>query len=622
MKGRIINNNNKGKRYGLVLLPILLLLLLTITKLPKDYSTIPFDISRGDPYITIQHATDDPLHDKIGQPDLHPSKKHLHEGSKAMVASDVPICSTMGKDILLKGGNAADAAVTVALCIGSINAHSSGIGGGGFILSRNVDKEDVISIDARETAPALASKNMYGKSFVLSKIGGLAIAIPGELKGLDELYKRHGSGRLSWKQLFQPVIDLNERGWNCSKVFETVVAKEDELVLSRAPVLKKMWDFIFTKDGDLVKEGDWIQRPNYANTLRVIANNGSSDVFYDPEGPIVPSLVNTIAKWGGIVTPPDFANYKVNVEEPLSTTIHDRTLYTSNGVSSGISLVAGLNFFHAVYNGSEDAVMFNHKLIESFKWSSSVRTRLGDIPKRSKVTEKYSAGTWINDVLTKGRYSDDTTFPWENYNPKYDMVDPQGTSHFSIVDEDDNSVAMTTTVNLLFGSMIYDKATGIVLNDEMDDFSQPNVSNAFNLTPSIYNFIEPGKRPLSSTSPTIITYNNRSDLVIGAAGGSRITNAVLQAIVRLYYRETGLLETIAYPRMHHQLIPENVMSEDLTTFAKQYSGVDIVDKLKSKKHTFLETGALTAMNGIKRVKDGTLQGVSDYWRKRGEADGY
>lgn len=623
MKGKAFNNT-KRSGYGLALVPALLLIVFTIFQLSGNFiHPEPFhDISRSDPYLTLQQATDDPLHDKIGQPDLHPSKEHLHEGKKAMVASDVPVCSTMGKEILLKGGNAADAAVTVALCIGSINAHSSGIGGGGFILSRNVDKDDIISIDAREMAPALASKNMFGNSFVLSKIGGLAIAIPGELKGLDELYKQHGSGRLSWKQLFEPVIKLNEDGWNCSKVFETVVAKEDELVLSRAPVLKKMWDFIFNDKGDLVKEGDFIQRRNYAKTLRLIANNGSSDIFYDPDDPIAPSLVNTIAQWGGIFTPQDFANYNVNVEYPLTTSINGHTLYTSNGISSGISLIAGLNFFHEVYNGSDDEVLFNHKLIESFKWSSSVRTRLGDLSNKQKVIKKYSEGKWIKEVLEQGKFSENETFSWNNYDPKYDMVEPQGTSHFSIVDKDDNAVAMTTTVNLLFGSMIYDKNTGIVLNDQMDDFSQPNVSNAFNLTPSIYNFVHPGNRPLSSTAPTIITFNNKSDLVIGAAGGSRITNTILQAIVRMYYRNTGLLETIAYPRMHHQLIPEDVMIENMTTFAEEFKGTAIVEKLESKRHTFLETGALTAMNGIKRLKNGTLQGVSDFWRKRGEADGY
>lgn len=137
---------------------------------------IPENLSRSDPYLTLHvDISDDPLSDKIGQPELNPSPKHLHVGSKAMVASDVPLCSTMGKEILLRGGNAADAAVTVALCIGSVNSHSSGIGGGGFIVSRN--NGDAISIDAREMAPGSAYKEMYGNLLVLSKIGGLSIAI-------------------------------------------------------------------------------------------------------------------------------------------------------------------------------------------------------------------------------------------------------------------------------------------------------------------------------------------------------------------------------------------------------------------------------------------------------------
>ncbi|KAI5961266.1 uncharacterized protein KGF55_004191 [Candida pseudojiufengensis] len=612
--------SQKLKRISYVFLPFTILIILTIIKLNfTNFTpfTIPHNLTRSDPYLTYQLATNDPLLDKIGQPDLNPSHKHLHEGSKAMVASDVPLCSTMGKNILLKGGNAADAAVTVALCIGSINSHSSGIGGGGFILSKKGEK--VISIDAREMAPTLAYKEMYGSSEILSKIGGLAIAIPGELKGLYDLYKLHGSGKLTWKQLFAPIIELNYKGWKCSKIFEVVVAKENELVLSKVPSLKQMWDFIFNESGDLIKEGDFIRRPNYAKTLSIIANNGSSDVFYDPTGPIVPSLVNTITKWGGIISPEDFAKYHTIIEEPLTTTIDKFKVYTSNGISSGLSLIAGLNFFHSIYNPSDSDILYNHKLIESFKWSSSVRTRLGDKSnQKQEVIKKFTGLDWISET----NYSDNQTFTWENYDPKYDLVEPQGTSHFAIVDENGDSVAMTTTVNLLFGSMIYDKNTGIILNDEMDDFSQPNVSNAFNLTPSIYNFVHPGKRPLSSTAPTIITYNDKVDFVIGAAGGSRITNAVLQAIIRVYYKNLSLLKTISYPRLHHQLIPQSLMCENITTYEEEYPGEEILKHLKEKNHTFLETGSLTAMNGIKRLTNGKLQGVSDYWRKRGEADGY
>lgn len=582
---------------------------------------IPENLSRSDPYLTLHvDSSDDPLSDKIGQPELNPSPKYLHVGSKAMVASDVPLCSTMGKEILLRGGNAADAAVTVTLCIGSVNSHSSGIGGGGFIVSRN--NGNAISIDAREMAPGSAYKEMYGNLLVLSKIGGLSIAIPGELKGLYELFKLHGSGNLSWKQLFEPVIKLNRNGFKCLKIFETVLAKEYDLVLLRVPVLKDSWDFIFKPNGELLQEGDVITRPNYANTLELIANNGSSSIFYDPNGPIVQSLVSTIQKWGGIATAQDFSNYEVNLEKPLVSTINNYTFYTSNGISSGLGLLAGLNFFDRVFNESDDDTLFTHKLVESFKWLSSIRTRFGDIDNRQDLIDKYTNSTWIDDVLDEKKYSDEKTFHWKHYDPKYDIAEPQGTSHFSVVDENDNSVAMTTTVNLLFGSMIYDSKTGIILNDEMDDFALPNVSNAFNLTPSIFNFIHPGKRPLSSTAPTIIINDatNSTDFVIGAAGGSRITSAILQAIVRTYYRKYDLLSTIAFPRLHHQLIPESVMSENLSVWDQEHTG--IASSMKKLGHTFLETGSLTAMNGIKRVKGGELHGVSDWWRKRGELDGY
>ncbi|RCK56558.1 Gamma-glutamyltransferase [Candida viswanathii] len=540
-----------------------------------------------------------------------------------MVASDVPLCSRMGTLILRRGGNAADAAVTVALCIGSVNSHSSGIGGGGFIVSRKQEDGDVVSIDAREMAPGLAFKEMYGRLNILSKIGGLSIAIPGELKGLYELFSRHGSGNLTWLELFEPVIELNRKGFACLKVFEAVLAKEYELVLLKVPVLKKSWDFIFKEDGELISEGDWIKRENYADTLELIAKNGSADVFYDPLGPIVQSLVGVIQTWGGIMTPRDFENYHVNVEKPLVSKIDNYTVYTSNGISSGLALLSGLNFFHRVFNSSDNEVQIHHKLIESFKWLSSIRTRFGDIDNRADLIDTYAHSThWIDDILTHSKFSTSQTFPWRHYEPQYDIAEPQGTSHFSIVDEHDNAVAMTTTVNLLFGSMIYDPLTGIVLNDQMDDFALPNVTNAFNLTPSIHNFIYPYKRPLSSTAPTIIVNDatNRTDFVIGAAGGSRITSAVLQAIVRVYYKHRDLLSTIAFPRLHHQLIPEFVMAENVSVLDTAHRG--LVGGLEKLGHGFLETGALTAMNGIKRVKNGALHGVSDWWRKRGEADGY
>jgi gamma-glutamyltranspeptidase/glutathione hydrolase len=587
-------------------------------------------INRLDPY-KILH---DPLRDRIGKPTLEPNVSHLHRGSSAMVASDVPLCSTMGKSILQQGGNAADAAITVALCIGSINSHSSGIGGGGFILSKN--HQDIISIDAREMAPGNAFKDMYNKSPFLSKVGGLAVAIPGELAGLYELYSKHGSGNLSWKQLFDPVIKLNYHGWNCSLVFGIILKIEDDLVFSKVPMIKDQWDFIYNNDSDsfstpkrLKQEGDWITRPNYAKTLELIANNGSSDIFYDPDGPIVSSLVKTANNLGGFLNKQDFIKYKPKVETPLSANItlpngKRLNVFTANGVTSGLALISGWNFFNRIYKSDDSDLLITHKLIESFKWLASVRTRLGDVNfhRKQKLIEKYTSTDWITEILNKDGYSDNQTFSWKHYGPKFDIIENQGTSHFSIIDKDGNSIGMTTTVNLLFGSMVYDNSTGIILNNEMDDFSTPKIANAFNLTPSIFNFIAPYKRPLSSTSLTLIVdeLNGKPDLMIGAAGGSRIPTAVLQAIIRVYYQGFSILNALSYPRIHHQLIPQYVMVEDLQVFDNEHCS-DLRSGLQQLGHTLKESGTLTSMNAIKRNGE-FLEGVSDYWRKNGEADGY
>ena len=594
-------------------------------------------IVRHDPYriyslIYLDHLNSaangdsDPVADKLGQPTLDPDTSHLHRGKHAMVSSDVPICSTMGKQILLRNGNAADAAVTVALCIGSVNSHSSGIGGGGFIISKFND--DIISIDARELSPEMAHKTMFDRFPVLSKIGGLAVAVPGELAGLYELYKRHGSGNLTWKELFEPVIELNKEGWKCSKIFAAAVRMENDLVLSKVPLIKDQWDFIFNGD-ELLAENDTITRPNYAETLSLIAENGSADLFYDPQGPIVNSLISRARSLGGIISASDFANYKPIIEKPLMVNItvpgsKKLNVYTANGVSSGLALISGWNFFNEVYNSNDDDITVTHKLIESFKWLASTRTRLGDVneTRKESLIDKYTNTEWIDECILNNEFNENKTFDWRHYDPLFDILENKGTSHFSVVDKDGNTVGMTTTVNLLFGSMVYDNKTGIILNNEMDDFSTPKTRNAFNLTASVFNFIEPHKRPLSSTAPLIVIdeETGKTDLTIGAAGGSRIPTAILQAIIRLYYQDLSILQALAYPRIHHQLIPEYVMVENSTIFVDEHSS-RVLDQLQSYGHDFFESGTLTSMNGIKRNGE-YLEGVSDYWRKLGESDGY
>lgn len=583
-----------------------------------------------DSHSEAKSGKNDPVGDRLGQPDLHPSKDNLAVGHHGMVACDVPLCSKMGTDILKRGGNAADAAVTVALCIGSINSHSSGIGGGSYIVSANGG--ETLSIDAREMAPAKAHKNMYENVPLLSQFGGLAIAVPGELAGLYKLHSLHGSGKLSWAELFEPVIKLNEEGWSAPQIWVRALQKIHELLLSRVKSLRESWDFVFQSDGsDLVDIGDHIKRPNLAETLRIIAKNGSADPFYDPEGPIVPSLIDTSKRLGGIIEALDFAGYSVNVTEALlfkfTHNDDDYELLTTKGASSGIALVAGLNFYSTVDDQSEgpetQPVLETHRLIEAMKWSAAARSHLGDVNETyyNDIVEKYSGPEWVAELLDEHRYSDDETFPWKHYGPLYEISGKHGTSHFSVVDNEGGAVGMTTTVNLLFGSLVYDNQTGIFLNNQMDDFSQPKRRNAFDLSPSTLNFVGPRKRPLSLMAPTIIRKNGEISYTLGCAGGSRISTAILQAIVRMIYWNFSLLDTIAWPRIHHQLLPEHVMVERLDLFADAYEPEDVVKILEQKKHTLFESGALTAMNAIRRT-NGVWEGVSDYWRKRGQASGY
>lgn len=586
-------------------------------------------------------------YDTIGVPTLNPSTEHLHQGVNGMVSSDVPLCSRLGTDILKRGGNAADAAITVSLCIGSIYLQSSGIGGGGFILS-TLSNGDAISIDAREMAPAKSFKEMYLRNPHLSQVGGLAIGVPGELKGLYELYSRHGSRNLSWYDLFVPVIELNRNGFECSFIFERSIDLVMQLGFSVVPVLKNDWDYIFNEDGSQVTAGQIIRRNKLADTLEIIGKNGSSDIFYDPNGPIASSLVKKAHQYGGIIELEDFANYHVNVDAPLTLdlTIKEKKykVFTTNGVSSGLALLAGLNFFSNVYDEDTSDMLEVHKIIESMKWMASARSHFGDFSLNKTKTEygeelvnKYTSADWVQDIIRAGNYSDEKTFPWEHYQPKFQLTEPHGTTHFSVVDKDGNTVGMTSTVNLIFGSLVYDNKTGIVLNNQMDDFSSPNTPNAFNLSPSVFNFVEPFKRPISSTAPTVVFSETESgefypDLLIGAAGGSRITTAIFQAIIRVLYNKLPLLETISFPRIHHQLIPEYVSVENFTVFDLEHNqdnavSVSILETLHNRfGHNFSETGPLSAMNAIKRndsSPEGFIwEGVSDYWRKLGEAAGY
>lgn len=542
------------------------------------------------------------------EPSLDPDRSHLHKSQFGAVSSDIDICSDMGVEILQKGGFAADAAVTVGLCIGLVNSFNSGIEGGGYIVSKRYG-EDAISIDTREMAPLRAHKDMFKGQEYLSKVGGLAAGVPGELKGYYTLFKTQGSGKLSWKDVIDPVIELAEKGWNTSVVLAAAVEADKKFFRDHY----SEWETVFKGNSthDVIKAGDWTNRPAFAKTLRLIANNGSDAIFYDPDGPIASNLIKAVNAKGGIFTRDDFLTYEVDVSPALKTTYLDNDVYTCAGSCSGPALISGLNIldhFGALEGGDMDPLA-THRLIETMKWVASAKSRLGD--STTNETTHVTSEDWTNYAL-KHINDNQTQANWSDYKPAFEINNPHGTTHFSIVDRYHNAVSITSTINLLFGCLVRDPVTGIILNNEMDDFSVPGVPNAFGVEPSIYNFIHPRKRPLSSTAATIVVNElGKPDLVIGAAGGSRIVTAVLQAIVRVYSYNMPILETLAYPRIHHQLLPDQIEHE-------VHIGSDVLGSLKAKGHKLLEQPPKTAMNAIRRW-EAEYHAVSDYWRKRGES---
>jgi gamma-glutamyltranspeptidase len=554
------------------------------------------------------------IHSWSGAADPAPDASHQVLARQAAVACDVPICSTMATDILRRGGSAVDAAVTTALCIGSVNSHSSGIGGGGFMTVRHPNGS-ALAFDFRETAPGAAHKHMYDSFPLLARLGGLAVAIPGEVAGLEDAWKLYG--KLSWAELIQPVIDLNRNGFQVSEVLEAAIQKAGKALWE----FRSDWEFVFVDSADgprLARRGDIIKRENLANTLEEISRFGAK-AFYHANGTIAPALVDTIRRTGGIASLEDFARYNVIISEPLRSSFWGREVITTPNPTSGPALVLGLNVMNGFKRTAEASVNFGNtatqRLVETMKWIASARTELGDPmdvqnPRAHMILELSYADS------VRANISDTHTLPWQAYNPSYEPNEPHGTAHFSIIDQNCMAVAMTTTVNLEFGSLVCDPVTGIVLNSEMDDFSLPNTGNSYDLRPSIYNYVQPYKRPLSSTVPTIISYNGVPELIIGAAGGSRIVTAVFQAIVRTYMYKLPLLETIAFPRIHHQLLPEVASVE-------RGAPLSVMRGLEEKRHQAMYIDPKTSMNAIYRDQDsGVIYAVSDWWRKRGGSDGY
>ncbi|KAL9332673.1 hypothetical protein ACSQ67_002283 [Phaseolus vulgaris] len=515
----------------------------------------------------------------LGYASSHDAKRLRAEviyARNGAVATDDRRCSRIGKDVLLEGGHAADAAVAAALCLGVVSPASSGLGGGAFMLLRQANGESK-AFDMRETAPALASKDMYGGNTTLKAQGGLSVAVPGELAGLHEAWKQYG--KLPWKRLVNPAENLARRGFKISAYLHMQMKSTESDILQ-----DKGLRSILAPNGKLLNIGDTCYNKKLADTLRAISVFGPK-AFYD--GLIGHNLVKDVQNAGGILTTKDLKNYTVNQKKPLSTNVLGLNLLAMPPPSGGPPMILLLNILdqYKLPSGLSGALGI-HREIEALKHVFAVRMNLGD-PDFVNITEV------VSDMLSrrfatvlKNDINDNKTFSPTHYGGKWNQIHDHGTSHLCVIDLERNAISMTTTVNAYFGSKILSPSTGIVLNNEMDDFSIPRNVSKDVPPPAPSNFIMPGKRPLSSMSPTIALKDGKLKAVVGASGGAFIIGGTSEVLLNHFGKGLDPFSSVTAPRVYHQLIPNVVNYENWTTVTGDHFelGADIRKVLRSKGH--------------------------------------
>lgn len=544
-------------------------------------------------------------------------KGDIIEAEHGVVAADDERCSDIGIDMLREGGHAVDAAVATSLCLGLVSPTSSGLGGGAFMLLRSSNGQ-AQAFNMRETAPQAASEDMYAKNPAAKKIGPLSVGVPGELAGLHLAWQQHG--KLPWKKLVQPVIKLAAEGFVISPYLASNIKSYKNAIMA-----DKGLRGVFTVNEKLLNVGDTCYNKKLAETLQAISDFGPS-VFYN--GTIGKKLVEDVQAVGGILSFEDLQNYRVEVTDPISAEVMGYTILGMPPPSSGAAgLISVLNILGSY--GTPDAAKGTlglHRTIEAFKHMFAVRMNLGD-PKFVNITDSLS------DMLSpefavklKNKIYDNVTFPSEYYGYKWNQLRDHGTSHFCIVDSERNAVSMTTTVNYPFGALMLSPSTGIVLNNEMDDFSTPTEISPDMLPPAPANFIRPNKRPLSSMSPTIVLKGGQLAGVLGGSGGLKIIPAVVQVFLNHFINGMDPLVAVTAPRVYHRLIPNIVTYENWTVLDGEHIELSRESKLGlSQRGHWLEahsSGAISQLvvqnlnNPIKVESDnqvfyGKLTAVSD-----------
>jgi len=473
----------------------------------------------------------------------------------AAIASAHPLATDAGHEILGAGGNAFDAAVAVAATLAVVEPFSSGLGGGGFwLLHRSEDARDIV-LDARETAPLAAHRDMYldeAGNVVphLSVDGPLSAAIPGTPAALVHLARRYG--KLPLTRSLAPAVHYAREGFPVTRAYRHLAHFRLDLLRSYPASAR-----IFLKDDNVPPLGYLIRQPKLAETLRHVAERGM-DGFYN--GPVAEGLVQGVRAAGGIWTLDDLQRYRVIEREPVRGKYRGVRIITVPPPSSGgIALITMLNILSGFDLGRADSALRKHLIIEAMRRAFRDRTEyLGDpdfvdVPVKRLLNRFYAAGL-------RASIRQDRATPSDLLPGVASQDGARHTSHFSIIDQHGNRVATTLTINYPFGSGFVAPGTGVLLNDEMDDFSaKPGVPNVYGLVGARANAIAPGKRPLSSMTPTFLESETRVAL-LGTPGGSRIITMVLLGVLD-FVQGHAPASWVALPRFHHQFLPDAVQYE-------------------------------------------------------------
>ncbi|CAH1997284.1 unnamed protein product [Acanthoscelides obtectus] len=513
------------------------------------------------------------------------------------------------RSILEKGGTAADAAIAVLFCEGVTIPECMGLGGGFLLTHYQKSTNEVTCLNARETAPENAYEDMYNGNRFASQFGGLAVAVPGELIGYWTLYNRLGRG-VPWADILQPSIDLCEKGFPVGGFLAKSLHEERLLggavtrELAMNPQTKKIY-----------KEGEIMKRPRLAKTLRIIAKEGGMALH---DGVLTNEFVKDVQERGGILTVNDMKNYKPVWVKPVHSTFSNgQSMYSIPVPGSGVVLALILNILDQfLVRGNFYTAINYQRVIESFKFAYGARTKLGD--RDTAYMQTVISGMLSKDYARDLRsyiYDKNTFDSIEYYGANTTFEEDHGTAHISVLAPNGDAVAVTSTINGRWGAYFGSLSTGIILNNQMDDFSSPGYQNQYGLPPSPANFIMPGRRPMSSMSPTIIL-NDKGDVVmiIGAAGGSMITTSVAQIIVKHLWYGVDLKTAMDESRVHHQLMPNDLLIED--KFKIEYEKLlGQIEKIGHNIQFTYQADGFCAVTSISHVNSGNVVGVPDVRRK-------